>query len=159
MKSSFPAHSAFLVSSEGTGRIKFVVGIGPKYPGLNFSGYIKYFRSFVGPDATAKTVGCIVRFLHYFFECTEGLYGQHRSEDFFLYNFMRLRYIGEQSRTEPDILSRERLQSLCQHSPPSLIPAFTSDFILLNCALELIAPTSVFLSSGSPTIKCGYTIF
>ncbi len=78
MKTSFPAHPTFLVSSEGTGRIKFIVGIGPKHPGLNFPGYIKYFRAFICPDATAKSIGSIVRFLHYLFERAEGLYGQHR---------------------------------------------------------------------------------
>ena len=49
--------------------------------------------------------------------------------------------------------------SLCQHSPPSLIPACTNDFIFDNCAFELIAPMSVFLSNGSPTINVSMRCF
>ena len=44
-----------------------------------------------------------------------------------------------------------RSQGGDQRSAPSASPTADSSRILASCAAELIAPTSVFLSSGSPT--------
>ena len=48
-----------------------------------------------------------------------------------------------------------------QASPPSLTPSLTSLVILSSWTLELMAPMSVFLSSGSPSFRfpCGALVF
>ena len=137
MEAAFASYAALFVTTEGTGGIKFIIGVCPEYTGLDFSGDLENFRAFVGPYATAESVGRIVGFLHHFFEGAEGLYRQHRTKNLFLYNTTRLRYAGEERGTEPVTFRRNGAITL-----PAITAFFdtglyqTLDFIQLRFRID-----------------------
>ena len=81
----------------------------------------------------------------------EGQHGQHRAEDLLAGDPVGLGDAGEERRREPEAVGRAARTAADQRSAPSASPMSESSRILASCSAELIAPTSVFLSSGSPT--------
>src|SRR3981081_889043 len=97
MSSAFATEAAFLVATEGTGWIEFVVGIRPDHAGSQFVDDLENLAAFVGPDPGAQTVGSVVRALDRFFRCAEGHHAEDGAEDFFLRDSMRSGDAGEET--------------------------------------------------------------
>ena len=72
-------------------------------------------------------------------------------EDLFARDAMRLRHVREHGRTEPVAASGKHALAVGYGSAPSATPAAYSASMRCSCSALLIAPRSVFLSSGSPT--------
>ena len=81
----------------------------------------------------------------------EGQHRQHRAEDLLAGDAVGLGDAGEQRRREPEAVGRAARTAGDQRSAPSASPMSESSRIRASCSAELIAPMSVFLSSGSPT--------
>src|ERR1051326_9189040 len=61
LKTTFTAKSAFLVASEWTRRVEFVVGVGPDDAGAQFVHRLENLAALVRPDARAQAVRDVVR--------------------------------------------------------------------------------------------------
>ena len=93
MQSAFPAYSAFFVTSKRWSRIKLIVSIRPDHTGANLRSDFENFGTFICPDSSAQTIRNVVGLFNNFFNSSECLNCQYRSEDFFWNYAWRLSYI------------------------------------------------------------------
>ena len=159
MQATLTTHAAFLVAAKRRGRIKLVKGVGPDHAGTNASASLEISLHLCRSRRrlTIRTACCwLWRSLHH---GSERLHRKHRPKNFFLHHAVGLRHAGEQGRTTPIARFRDAAGRLIALRPLPAAPIFRYDLIRSSCSLELIAPMSVFLSSGSPTISVSMRSF
>jgi len=153
MQTALSSHAGFFVAAEGAGWVELVVGVCPDHAGSKFRGDLENLGTFVRPDAAGEAVGRVVGFFDRFRGRAEGLNRDDRAEDFFLCDAMRLRRVEEKRRAAEISGAGKIAGTFCQSCAPSSWPIWRYCWIFSSCIFELIAPMSVFLSSGSPTIR------
>src|SRR5262245_30777423 len=90
LQAAFPAETAFLVAAKRAGRIKLVVRVRPDDAGTEFVDQFEDLAAFVGPHPGTQAVGNIVCAFEGFLGCAEGHHTQHRAEDLFLSDAVRV---------------------------------------------------------------------
>ena len=120
-------------------------------PARSWSAIARIREPFSRPDPRGQAVRRVVGLLHRLGRGAEGEHRQHRPEDLLAGDAVRLGDAGEDGRREPEAA----VGQLARRRPAARRPrprrSRTSVRMRSSWAAELIAPMSVFLSSGSPT--------
>src|SRR4029077_9486841 len=95
--STFAAETAFLIATERTRWIEFVVSVGPHYSGAKLIHDFENLAPFVGPDTGAQSVRRVVGTGDCFLRRAKSHHTQHRTKDFLLRDPMRGGDTGEKA--------------------------------------------------------------
>jgi len=102
------------------------------------------------PDARGQPLNCVLLAFSTVTRRTEGQYGQHRPED--LLRAIRCACVTLVEQRRPETVTRRRQFAGRRPALGALCLAGSARVVIrASCSAELIAPMSVFLSSGSPT--------
>ena len=151
MAAALAAVARLLVAAERAGRVELVERVGPDHAGAQLVGHPQDPRALVGPDAGRQPVRRVVGLLDRLGGRAEGQHRQHRAEDLLAGDPVGLGDAGEDRRREPEAVVGQLARRATSARRPRPRRSSESSRILASCSAELIAPMSVFLSSGSPT--------
>lgn len=93
--------TAFLVATERTGRIEFVIGVCPHDSGAKLIHDFENLAAFVGPNSGAQSAGRVVGARNCFLRRPKCRHAQEWTKDFFLRDPVRGGDAGEKARRIP----------------------------------------------------------